>query len=224
MREAIGTHTESERSNDKQMENPHALDSAQDPSERCPVMETPSPSFDPYADRPLPTGRTALRSEVRRDGLWVSTVHVWLVNPSSSTVLLQKRSEQKDTFPGRWDISAAGHVGCRTTAVQAARAELAEELGVEIPVDRLQLSFVVPAEMAAVGGSNAYEHVYFLEWRGGDDNFALGAAEVTAVEWRPVEEVIRCLRSNDEGYSPRTANYVDAMEREIMKMIRASAG
>ena len=203
------------------MENPHALDSAQDPSERCPVMETPSSSFDPYVDRPVLAGRThALRSEVRRDGLWVSTVHVWLVDPSNSTVLLQKRSEEKDTFPGRWDISAAGHVGCRTTVVEAARAELAEELGVEITADRLELSFVVPAEMAAVGGSNAYEHVHFLDWRGGE-GFALGSAEVTAVEWRPVGEVIRCLRSNDESYSPRTAQYVDAMEREVMKMIRA---
>jgi len=36
-------------------------------------------------------------------------VHVWIYN-SKGRVILQKRAEGKDTFPGRWDVSVGGHV------------------------------------------------------------------------------------------------------------------
>ena len=110
--------------------NPHALDSAQDPSERFEVMHPPiilpkssstqtssssscndsnSFDFDPYKDRPIPTSTYAARAHVHKNVLWHCSVHIWLVDPSASAMLLQKRSLTKDTFPGRWDISSAGH-------------------------------------------------------------------------------------------------------------------
>ncbi|KAL9186692.1 hypothetical protein ACHAXT_005930 [Thalassiosira profunda] len=198
--------------------NPHALASAQDPSEQFEVMAPPPPAFDPYADRPISTRTILSRGEVHKKGLWHCSVHIWIVDVSSSSILLQQRSASKDTFPGRWDISSAGHVEARKSLEETARCELAEELGVEVDVTELQLAFVVPAEQAPMGGCNAYEHVYFLS-RDANEKFALGAAEVSAVAWRPVGEVVEALRAGDDSYAPRTAAYVDALEKELGKLL-----
>lgn len=42
-------------------------------------------------------------------GDWHRAVHVWLYVMATKQVLIQKRNEWKDSFPGLWDISAAGH-------------------------------------------------------------------------------------------------------------------
>jgi len=215
----------SQQTGPAQQLNPHALDSAQDPTERFEVMQPPpsSTSFDPYHDLPISTNSYATRAHVHQNGIWHCSVHIWIVNPSSSTVLLQKRSMTKDTFPGRLDISSAGHVEAGKSLVKTAQLELAEELGVDdVEESELKLSFVIPAEQYSVGGCNAYEHVYFLTRREDGDTttqFALGTAEVSAVCWMPAKELLHALRMKDDGYAIRTTRYVDFMEKELVKIL-----
>jgi isopentenyldiphosphate isomerase len=47
-------------------------------------------------------------------------------------LLLQLRSQSKDTQPGKWDCSVGGHVGYGQSYEQAASRETLEELGVEL--------------------------------------------------------------------------------------------
>ena len=49
-----------------------------------------------------PTGRTVSREEAHRYGICHRTAHVWIVRPTASgfDILLQKRSREKDSFPG----------------------------------------------------------------------------------------------------------------------------
>ena len=59
-----------------------------------------------------PTGEVKERSLVHADGDIHGTSHVWIVRKNekgSYDLLLQKRSENKDAFPGCYDISSAGH-------------------------------------------------------------------------------------------------------------------
>ena len=58
------------------------------------------------ADRVI--GR-ATRNEVHQKGLYHRAVHVLVFN-SQGQLFLQKRSASKDTFPGKWDSSASGHL------------------------------------------------------------------------------------------------------------------
>jgi len=128
----------------------------------------------------------------------------------------------KDTFPGRWDISSAGHVSASSGGPKrTALSELAEELGMDdVGESELDLAFVIPAEQASMGGCNAYEHVYFLVRDGGGmPTLSLGEAEVSEVAWKPAKEVLDALRKGDGGYAPRTADYVDAMEGELDKIV-----
>ena len=79
-----------------------------------------------------PLGRAVPRSEAHRLGLRHRTSHVWLVRRKNGVleVLLQKRSDEKDSFPGCYDISSAGHIPAGQGFVDSALRELKEELGV----------------------------------------------------------------------------------------------
>ena len=77
------------------------------------------------------------KAEIHRDGDWHVAAHVWIIAPDGR-VLLQRRSTQKENWPGYWDVSAAGHVSAGETPVDAAIRETFEELGLRIAPDELQ--------------------------------------------------------------------------------------
>ena len=82
----------------------------------------------------VPTGEVKERELVHRDGDRHRTSHVWLFRQRNGRwqVLLQKRSEQKDSHPGCYDISSAGHIPAGVDWVSSALRELEEELGKQL--------------------------------------------------------------------------------------------
>ena len=77
------------------------------------------------------------RSQVRAHALWHRAVYL-LVQDAAGRVLVQQRSYDKDFAPGWWDIGAGGMVGAGEAYEEAARRELAEELGVSgVPLEAL---------------------------------------------------------------------------------------
>ena len=72
---------------------------------------------------------TVTRAEMRRDRLRHRTTFV-VVRSSTGSVLVHRRSDAKDLWPGRWDLAAGGVVMAGETYDDAAVRELAEELGV----------------------------------------------------------------------------------------------
>ena len=59
-----------------------------------------------------PTGERVERKEAHRRGIRHRTSHVWILREQEGEVqvLLQKRSQGKDSHPGCYDISSAGHI------------------------------------------------------------------------------------------------------------------
>lgn len=78
-----------------------------------------------------PTGRRALKSEVHRRGWYHPTVHIWFYS-TDGRVLLQLRAADKDTYPGLWDVSVAGHIGAGETPTEGALREISEEIGLQV--------------------------------------------------------------------------------------------
>ena len=83
------------------------------------------------------TGETAPRSYVHKHGLYHRTAHIWLIKDGK--VLLQRRSPHKDSFPGRLDISSAGHISAGEEPLYSAVRELCEELGIKAELSELEL-------------------------------------------------------------------------------------
>lgn len=75
------------------------------------------------------TGRIATRAEVHHEGLW-HRIAVVTVLDDENRILLQKRSQNKETNPGKWDVAAAGHVNVGEDALTTARRETEEEVGI----------------------------------------------------------------------------------------------
>lgn len=78
-----------------------------------------------------PTGEVVPKSETHRRGLWHRCFHCWVCDPGSPGgpyLLFQRRAGCKETWPGRLDTTAAGHLAAGESALDG-RRELEEELG-----------------------------------------------------------------------------------------------
>jgi len=93
--------------------------------------------FDIYDEAMNPIG-TATRSETHKHGYWHRSFHCWLTRriEGRPVVVFQRRQLGKDTNPGSFDITAAGHLTAGETIRDAAR-ELEEELGIRTDFDQL---------------------------------------------------------------------------------------
>ena len=88
-----------------------------------------------------PIGLTIDRDTAHAEGIRHRTSHVWILRRRGGCVeiLLQKRSKTKDSFPGCYDISSAGHIPAGMDFVPSALRELKEEYG-----DRIGITGNVP--------------------------------------------------------------------------------
>ncbi len=85
----------------------------------------------------FPTGQIVEREKAHAEGIMHRTSHVWLVRKKNGRIeaLLQKRCDMKESFPGCYDISSAGHIPAGVDFAPSAVRELKEELGIEASED-----------------------------------------------------------------------------------------
>ena len=98
--------------------------------------------WDLYSKDRIPLGKTAVRGEKLTEGYHM-TVHIAIFTEDGQKMLIQRRALDKDTFPGMWDISAAGSALAGETSAVAAHRELAEELGVNIDFEPIRPHFTL---------------------------------------------------------------------------------
>ncbi len=72
---------------------------------------------------------TVTRAEMRARRLMHRCVFIAVVHPDGR-LLVHRRSEHKDVWPGWWDIAVGGVVGAGESYDDAAGRELAEEIGI----------------------------------------------------------------------------------------------
>lgn len=97
----------------------------------------PEELFDIYDEHMNSIG-TATRSETHSKGYWHRSFHCWLTRREGDQryVRFQLRQLSKDTNPGCYDITVAGHLSAGETMRDAVR-ELEEELGVSAAFEQL---------------------------------------------------------------------------------------
>lgn len=86
-----------------------------------------------------PTGEIIDREIAHAQGIRHRTAHVWLFRKREAgwQILLQKRAANKDSHPGCYDISSAGHIPAGDSYTVSAIRELKEELGVSAKEEEL---------------------------------------------------------------------------------------
>ena len=76
------------------------------------------------------------RSQVHAEKLIHRAVHIFVFR-SDGRLLIHKRTNDKEEFPGVWTSSASGHVSAGETYDDTAPRELLEELGLRAELVRL---------------------------------------------------------------------------------------
>ena len=146
------------------------------------------------------TGILKEREKVHEDGDLHGAVHMWLyrVNEDKKIeVLLQKRSDNKDSYPGLFDISSAGHLDPGEEFLMGGLRELREELGICVPKEDLEYVKQIHFEGIDYFYGKKFHNreivnVYLLEVKKEQD-FVLQSEEVSEVLWMDCEEVAKQL-------------------------------
>jgi isopentenyldiphosphate isomerase len=130
---------------------------------------------------------------------------------TTQQLLLQLRSDDKDSWPGQWDISSAGHISAGDTSLLSAQRELEEELGVKLPKDAFEKIFVFLQECVTNDGkfiNNEFNDVYLVTILHPIplEAFTLQKEEVSAVKYVPYEEYRNFLSKEDPAYVPYDVN------------------
>jgi isopentenyldiphosphate isomerase len=166
--------------------------------------------FDVVDEKGIPTGETVERGKAHEDGIRHRTAHIWISREVSGRrqVLLQKRALAKDSFPGRYDTSSAGHIQAGDEPLESAMRELEEELGIK--ADASQLKFAGTFKIQYVkefhGKSfhdNEVAFVYVYLGTVDIENITIQKEELDSVEWFDLEDTYQeCLKHNPKFCVP----------------------
>lgn len=86
--------------------------------------------FDIVNEEGVVIGRKSRKECHQNPDLLHRSVHVLVFNKKGD-LFLQKRAQDKDIQPGKWDTSVGGHLATGETCEEAVKREMAEELGIE---------------------------------------------------------------------------------------------
>ncbi len=168
--------------------------------------------FDILEEDGTPSGRQKPRALVHQDGDLHGASHIFIVRKKEGRmqVLLQKRSQNKDSFPGCWDTSSAGHLDAGEGFDEAALRELEEELGVSGVTP--QFLFVQRQDYTShfhgkIFHDREIDHVYilYLDWP--EEVFSPEETEIEAVQWMDMEDVRAALRRRDPAFCIAPSEY-----------------
>ena len=125
-----------------------------------------------------------------------------MVFNSSGELAFQMRSATDNRYPSRWDFAAGGHMDEGETPEEGAKREMAEELGIESP-----LEFVMHHHHP--GGSDPddepddlaiFKTIY-------DGPFNPDPKEVAEVRFFPIKEIKEMIKSNPTAFHPEVVYF-----------------
>lgn len=160
------------------------------------------------------TGEEISRDRAHAEGVPHRTVHVWFVN-SSREVLIQKRADCKESHPGLWDISAAGHIPFGETAANAAIRECEEELGKAVEeVDLIELFSCYQEFHHESTGFHDIEWpvVYMVKGDFDIESCSLQTSEVADIKWIDLNEFSRLIAQRSSQLVPHWEEYTNLVD------------
>ncbi len=130
------------------------------------------------------------RARAHLSGQWHRAFHCWVV--SDGQVLLQKRAATVRSYPGKLDVSAAGHLAAGETVIAGAR-EITEELGIEFAAEDLHFlgERVEVADLPHGYRNREFQSVFLLRHSVPLSGYRADPGEVDALVWLPIGDGYR---------------------------------
>ena len=151
---------------------------------------------DLYDENRVPLEKTAERYGKKKPGEYRMVVHVCLFG-ADGRLLIQRRTEQKYIWPGRWDVSIGGGVDAGETSRQGAEREFLEELG--YPLD---LTGIRPS--VTVNFAGGFDDYYIVKRDLDITQLHLQKEEVAEVRWVTRQEALELLDRDEFITYPRS--------------------
>ncbi len=159
-----------------------------------------------------------VRSDAHQKGWWHRSAHIWVYSPSGK-VLIQRRSKDKRDSPNLLDISAAGHLKSGESAVEGAHSEILEEIGIDVPIEKLEVSNIFFDERPSAQMPELHRQVLYMFFIELPENteFTCDDGEVEELVWMDyktfssilTDSRLRDMFVNHEDY------YMDYVIKEI---------
>lgn len=167
--------------------------------------------FDVIDQKGNPTGEVVTREKAHEDGIPHRTAHIWIIRKQNERVqvLLQKRSKNKDSFPGKYDTSSAGHIQAGDEPLESAIRELEEELGIKAVPEELPFAGTFPIWFEKKFHGKLFKDseiafVYVYSKLVDEKKLVLQEEEVESVEWFDLEELYEnCEKQRDKFCVPK---------------------
>jgi len=144
------------------------------------------------------------RSRAHSEGILHGAAHTYIYKWEEEElyILLQRRSLNKDSFPGCLDSSSAGHIELGSDFLQTAKKELFEELGLEAGEELFRELFEqrIHSENVFHGRAfidNEINKVYAIEMPVDISTLAFQPSEVSEVVWLSADRILAMLTSGD---------------------------
>ena len=158
--------------------------------------------FDIVDEKGNPLGGQVEREIAHRDGIMHRTAHIWVVRRETGEVLLQKRCLAKDSFPGRYDTSSAGHIQAGDEPLESALRELEEELGIRAEAEDLHFADTFRNQYeepfhGQMFKDNEVSFVYVYEKPVEISDMTLQEEEIESVAWFKLDQVIEAVEQHD---------------------------
>jgi len=167
--------------------------------------------FDIVDENGEPTGETVERTYAHANGIRHRTSHVWLFRRTGegTEILLQKRCADKDSFPGCYDISSAGHIPAGDDYMTSALRELREELGLAVSPEKLKYCGMKSVETREVFHGKPFHdrqvtRIYALWYTPALGEIRPQEEEIESVRWMPFAQCVKGVR---EGTFPNCIDY-----------------
>lgn len=153
-------------------------------------------------------GKIKERNQVHHDGDLHGGSHVWVVKRNAKgdyVVLLQKRRMDKDSFPGCFDVSCAGHMTAGEDFLSTALRELKEELNIDANEEQLHFLFSQKVEGRYVFHEKDFynreiNYIYLLEPSVSLESLRYQPEEIEGLEWVLMDELMEYVEKGNAQY------------------------
>jgi isopentenyldiphosphate isomerase len=142
------------------------------------------------------TGSSTIE-EAQKTGAWHRIIRV-ILEDGSGNMLLQKRSQNMTTYPGRWSDSTSGHVDVGESYETAAIRELAEELGLQ-NVKLTEVGYYKSQNADGWRELNRFNKI-FKGQISRNQPLKLQKDEVEAIKWLSLIEVKRLIAERPDDF------------------------
>lgn len=151
------------------------------------------------------SGKVMSREIVHEKGYYHAGIMVFVLDELQN-VLFQKRALSKDSNPGKWDVSCAGHVQVGESFYETARRELSEELGLSVLGEELieigEVDICYEAKFHnKIFIENEYDKIYICKVQR-NIGMVLQKDEVQEIKWISIMELqqmrgldVHCINS-----------------------------